>query len=232
MTYPRQAGPRPAALPPERRTIGQVVAESIRFYGARFFPSLALGTPAAAMVALGSWLPGTGRTAAVLAVGALLCAAALVAAVRLVHPAARASRALPSAVAAGLVVFLPVLLARIVVFQGIYLLALAWLTVSVFAVPAVLVEGSSLPGSLRRSLALARAGVGHAAGALLTLLVTIVLTALVLTFLLRGFSDQSLRVAALVALLVVSPLFFLGAAILYEDQAARARLAATDRGGS
>ena len=232
LSYPPHAGPRPEALPPAERTVGQVVAEAIKLYGNRFFASVALGTPAAAMVALASWVHGPARGASVLGVGALLSAAALVGAVRLAYPAARESRALPAAFAAGLVAFVPVLVARVVVFPGVYLLALAWLAVSVFAVPAVLVEGSSLAASLRRSVVLARAGAVHALGALATLTITIVLTALVLTFLLRGFSDQSLRVAALVALLVVSPLFFLGAAVLYEDQAARDRLAPSDPGGA
>ena len=33
----------PPPLPPETRTVGQLVAESLRLYGARFWPSLALG---------------------------------------------------------------------------------------------------------------------------------------------------------------------------------------------
>ena len=42
---------RPVALPPAERTIGKLVAESIRFYGERFWPSLALGL-APAMLAV------------------------------------------------------------------------------------------------------------------------------------------------------------------------------------
>ena len=68
----------------------------------------------------------------------------------------------------------------------------------------------------------------HVLGGLVTLTLTIALTALVLTFLLRGFGDQGIRVAALLALLVVTPLFFLGVAVLYADQAARVRLDRTD----
>ena len=45
------AEPRPAALPPAERTIGQLVAESIRFYGEHFWPSLRLGL-APAMISL------------------------------------------------------------------------------------------------------------------------------------------------------------------------------------
>src|SRR3954468_13753918 len=42
---PRVEESRPAALPPETRTVGQLVAESIRFYGDHFWPVLALGLP-------------------------------------------------------------------------------------------------------------------------------------------------------------------------------------------
>src|ERR1035437_6991542 len=35
-TYPRASEPLPAALPPAERTVGQLVAESIRFYGDHF----------------------------------------------------------------------------------------------------------------------------------------------------------------------------------------------------
>ena len=35
----------PPPLPPERRTVGQLVAESIRLYGLSFWKALALGVP-------------------------------------------------------------------------------------------------------------------------------------------------------------------------------------------
>src|ERR687886_556703 len=40
----------PPPLPPETRTVGQLVAEAVRFYGNRFWPSLALGAPPAILV--------------------------------------------------------------------------------------------------------------------------------------------------------------------------------------
>ena len=39
------ADSRPAALPPAQRTVGQLIAESIRLYGARFWTVLPLGVP-------------------------------------------------------------------------------------------------------------------------------------------------------------------------------------------
>jgi hypothetical protein len=49
----REQRPVPPPLPPETRTVGQLVAETIRFYGGHFWRSLALGiAPAAAGLAI------------------------------------------------------------------------------------------------------------------------------------------------------------------------------------
>src|SRR6266480_3652889 len=49
----REPQPAPPPLPPETRTVGQLVAETIRLYGGRFWGSLALGiAPAAAGLGL------------------------------------------------------------------------------------------------------------------------------------------------------------------------------------
>jgi len=74
---------------------------------------------------------------------------------------------------------------------------------------------------MRRGIELARADYVHALGSLATLVITIVLTGLVVFFAIREGSGQALRIAALLALLVLSPIFVLGAAVLYVDQAAR-----------
>jgi hypothetical protein len=213
-------------LPPAERTVGQVVAESIRLYGRQFFPSLALGLPAATIVGLAAWAPEPERSASVIVVGTALSSWALWRAVRITYPEATGSAA--AALAVGAIAFLPLVLGRIIVFPGIYPLALIWLAATIFAVPAVLVEGSSVRDALARSVRLARADAVHVLGGLVTLMLTILLTALVLTFLLRGFGDQRLIVAAVIAFAVVTPLFFLGAAVLYADQAARVTLGGTD----
>jgi hypothetical protein len=51
----------------------------------------------------------------------------------------------------------------------------------------------------------------------------IFLTGLMLFFLLQGVGESTVRVAAFLALLVLSPVFLLGAGLLYVDQAARVR---------
>ena len=58
-------------------------------------------------------------------------------------------------------------------------------------------------------------------GSIATLAITIVLTGLVLFFAIREGSGQALQVAAILACLVLAPVFVLGAAVLYVDQAAR-----------
>jgi hypothetical protein len=51
------------------------------------------------------------------------------------------------------------------------------------------------------------------------------LTRFVLFFLLRGVGETEALVASVLADVVISPLLFLGAAMLYTDQSARARVA-------
>jgi hypothetical protein len=110
---------------------------------------------------------------------------------------------------------------RLWIFPGIYLVALAWLALVGLAVPAALVERRGYADALRRGVELARADYVHALGSLATLAITIFLTGLVIFFSLREGSGQALRIAAVLAFVVLAPLFVLGAAVLYVDQAAR-----------
>jgi hypothetical protein len=212
----------PPPLPPETRTVGQLVAETLKLYGARFWPSLALGIGPALLGIAAAELEGAARAAVVLGAGPFVLAASYAGAVALVRPVGR-GRYVAVALAAGFIAFLPICVSRLWIFPGIYLLVLAWLALVGLAVPAALVERRGLADALRRGVQLARADYIHALGSLATLVITIFLTGLVLFFLLRELSDQALRVAALLALLVLSPVFVLGAAVLYVDQAARVK---------
>jgi hypothetical protein len=211
----------PPPLPPETRTVGQLVAEALKLYGARFWPSLALGIGPAVFGVADRELEGAARAVFDLVVGPLVFAASYGAAVALVKPIGR-GRHVIVALAAGSIAFLPLCLARLVSdFPGINLMAIAWLGFFCLAVPAALVERRSFVDALRRGIQLARADYLHVVFSLATLVVTIFLTGLVLFFLLRSLSDQALRIAALLALLVLTPIFMLGTAILYLDQEAR-----------
>src|ERR687888_839856 len=96
----------PPPLPPETRTVGQLVAEAIRFYGSRFWPSLALGIPPALLVVAGAPLPRQERILVVLVAAPLLITISYVRACALVLPEYRGSLAV--AFAAGVLVFAPV----------------------------------------------------------------------------------------------------------------------------
>src|SRR5437868_15026377 len=74
----------PPPLPPETRTVGQLVAEAVRFYGSRFWLSLALGVPPAILAVALAPLDRIERLVLVVTAGSLLVTASYVAACALV----------------------------------------------------------------------------------------------------------------------------------------------------
>jgi hypothetical protein len=209
----------PPPLPPETRTVGQLVAESVRLYGARFWASLALGFGPAAVALMLAELPRPLAWTLIPTVGTAIWSLAYIGACRVGLGVDREN--VGPAFVAGVVAFLPLLLQRLLVVPGFDIVTLAYFAFVGLAVPAALVEGRGLRAALRRGTELARADYVHALGSLATLVITTFLTGLVLFFMLRGVGDQAIRVAAFLALLVLAPLFLLGAALLYVDQAAR-----------
>jgi hypothetical protein len=115
------------------------------------------------------------------------------------------------------VVFLPTpLLAQLLILPAVaYLAFVGWV------VPAAIVEAVGLRESFRRTVRLARADYVHAAGGLATLVIVFYVTRLMLALLLRSGGESTERVAAALSDLVLSPLLFVGSALLYIDQAAR-----------
>jgi hypothetical protein len=137
----------------------------------------------------------------------------------------RPIRVVPALVA-GTIVFVPFpFLVTIFILPG-----LVWLAAFGLVVPVVALEGRSLLDGFRRALALARADFVHALGSLATLALVVFLTQSTLFFVLRGFGDQALDAASFIASMVVSPLLFLGSALLYFDQAARQDVRDVPRG--
>ena len=215
----RPKGPdRPAVLPPEQRTVGQLVAESIRLYGAHFPRALPLGLVVAAVnqVSLGL---GREETTAVLVLAAPVFTLAFAYAAQLVAERSAPLRSWIVALGVGTLVFLPAAL----LFAWFALAGVLWLGLLGLAVPAAIVEGTSFTGSLRRGLALGRVDYVHAAGSLATLVVLFVLARLGLALLLESQADNTVRVAIFLADAVLGPLLFLGGALLYVDQDARLR---------
>ncbi|HEY6836634.1 MAG TPA: hypothetical protein VI142_09335 [Gaiellaceae bacterium] len=213
----RTRQPLPPPLPPETRTVGQLVAETINLYRRNFWPSLALGLgPAIAAVGLtlvsGPWTLAFGFTAF-----ALLMTASYLGAVVVATGERPERRALLVGAAAGYIVFVPALF----LYSLFILPAVLWLALLGLSLPAAVIERVGFRRALRRGYQLARGDYVHAAGSLATLTIVAFLTSTVLFFLLRSGSESELAVAAFLSLLVISPILFLGAALLYFDQAAR-----------
>ncbi len=208
---------RPAALPPAERTIGQLVAESIRFYGERFWACLVLGVPAATVAILFTQVPR--RTGLLLAptLSAALISASFVYASTVVLDASPPLRRLVTAWLIGWLVFAPVpFLVLLFIVPG-----LLWLAALGLVVPVLVKEDMPVRAALPRAWQLGRADFLHALGSLFTLAVVVLLSQSVLVFVLRGFGDAADSVALFLASVVLSPLLFVGSALLYVDQAAR-----------
>jgi hypothetical protein len=207
----------PPPLPPETRTVGQLVAETIRLYQRRFWPSLALGVAPAALAVGGSFLDRPGQATLAIGGGSLLLSATYVRACVLTSTDHPTRDSILRAWVVGALVWLlvPVLILAFV------LPAVAWLGLVGLAVPAAVHEGRSVRDSLRRGLQLGRADYVHSVGGLATLVIVVLVTQYLLILLLHAGSDQAIRIALFLANLVLSPILFLGAALLYFDQAAR-----------
>jgi len=213
---PKQELPPP--LPPERRTVGQLVAESIRLYGQNFLRALPLGVVVGGINQLTAGIDrvGVGLT---LVVAAPLFAAAYAYATRLVTGESAPLRSWLVAVGVGSLIFVPAAL----LFPWFALAGVFWLALIGLAVPAAMVEGTSFTGSFRRGLALGRVDYVHAAGSLATLVILFFLMRLGLALLLESQADNTVRTAIFLSDTVLAPLLFLGGALLYVDQDARLR---------
>ena len=208
----------PPPLPPETRTVGQLVAESLKVYGDNLWRSLALGRSVTVInqVAAGH---GTRFQVLVLAAAAPLMAASYTGASAIVGRTRPSAADAARAVLVGAVVFLPAAFLTL-----LYVLpAVAWLALVGLVVPVLVLERPGIRAALRRAVELARADYVHALASLATLVILFALVKLTLTLLLRDLGESGERAALALADLVVSPLLFLGGALLYVDQAARVR---------
>jgi hypothetical protein len=197
--------------------VGQLVAETLRFYGDAFWLVLPLGIPIALTNQIAA---GRARSTqlVVLEAAVPLLTAAYIGACLLVGRRRPPARVIAGAFAIGAAVMAPVPFLMLV-----YVLpAVAWLALLGLAVPAVVLERQPLRRALARGIQLARGDYVHALGSLATLAILFGITKVMLVLLLRGQADNTERVALFLADLVLSPVLFVGAALLYFDQAARA----------
>ena len=222
--YPKKDEPLPPPLPPEARTVGQVVAEAIALYRSKFAWALALGLP----VALADQVLSTGSIVARIA---LLAAASPAFSLAYAGACAIRQDEVPPlrtwlvAVVVGVVTFLPAAF----FFGWFVIVAILWLGLAGHAVPAVMAERLGLLGAFRRTFELGRADYVHAAGSFAALAILFGLTRSALGFLLRSQADATVRTAIFLADVVLSPLLFLGAALVYVDLVARVGLTREDR---
>jgi len=204
----------PPPLPPERRTVGQVVAEAIRAYGDRFWACLPLGLPLAAADQL-----SVHRTAAAQALVLWALAPAFAGAYLWACRIVLDARPTTVAAIAAVLVWLPFPALR----AFFVLPGLAWLALLGLAVPAGMADRVGFREALVRGRRLGLADYPHALGSLCALVVVVGLSANVLGAILHSQGDAGLRVGVFLADLVLSPLLYLGGALLYADQAARLR---------
>ena len=208
----------PAEISPAERTVGQLIADAIRLYGRSFWRGILIALPATAFTVGAAFLEGSVSIVYAVVVGPLALGLSYLWA----SVVATGGRNAPGrALLAGMIAFLPLAASRVVVFAGIYFVALGWFALVGLAVPSVLVEDRSLRDSLRRGIQLARADFAHAFGAVAALAIVVVVSIFSLSLLLAGFGSQSIAVSAVLAVVVMSPLFFLGTGLLYLDQKAR-----------
>ena len=213
----REERPLPPPLPPAQRTVGQLVGEAIKAYGARFWQGLSLGIPVVLANGLVWRQSADDRGLVLIPLTAFLISISYVLAVGRVNGVSVLSRRGALAYVLAVLIFLPVpLLVAIFILPG-----LIWLSLVGLAVPAVLVEGLGVRAAVARGLALARADFIHVLGGLATLALVVVISQFSLYFVLREYADNTRMIAAALAALVVSPVVFLGSALLYVDQVAR-----------
>ena len=155
----------PAALPPGERTVGQLIAESIRAYGNLFWRALPLGIPLALIDQLCA-----GRTLGVQVLiywaAAPLVVAAYVRACTLVYKVPRGADGRTSSPCSSTRPFPPL--------RALYLVpGLAWFAFIGLAVPAALVERIGVRAALARGRELGRADYVHSLGSLAALVLVV-----------------------------------------------------------
>ncbi len=186
----------PPPLPPHERTVGQLIAETIRLYGHRFWPALPLGLPLALVDQFVVHRPVAAQ-ALVFWIASPLIAAAFVYACVLVH----GGRPTATVFAVALLIYLPFPALR-----AVYLLpAIAWFAFIGLAVPAALIERLDWRSALVRGRQLGTADYVHALGSLAALVIVVGVAEETLTILLRTQGDTSQRIALALADLRAEP---------------------------
>jgi hypothetical protein len=211
-------------------SLGELLAETVRLYGERFWAALSLGVVYTAAVAGAAVI----HEALYYLVAAFMVAAAYAGAARLAagdsfaEAWAQVALRLPVVLVLALVVGLPFVLATS--YLVFFLIAAAWIGLTGFAIPVAMLERENEKASfaariayaLERAITLARTELLHAAGVAAALVCVNLLLGIVLAGALAGYGENSETIAGLLAQLVLVPFFFFGLSILYFEQKARA----------
>lgn len=210
----------PPPLPPEDRTVGQLVAETMRAYGHSFWRALPLGLPLAFADQLSVGATAGAQVAVFLLATPLFAAAYLWACALVLE-----RRPTWTATVLAVLIWLPFPLLR-----AFYIIpGIAWLAFIGLAVPAAMVEGLPFRDALVRGRRLGTADYVHSLGSIAALVLVVGIAANTLSALLHSQGDSGQRAAIFLADVVLSPLLFVGGALLYVDQAARVGSPRSDR---
>ena len=201
-----------------------MVAEAIKLYQANLLPALALGLPVAVVDQFAVDRSLDVRIALLL-VASPVFSFGYAAGCAIRQGAQPPLRTWLVATGVGVFTFIPAAF----FFPWFALAAILWLALAGHAVPAVMAERLGPVDALRRTVELARADYVHAAGALATLVLLFGLTRLALGLLLSSQADATQRVSIFLADVVVSPLLYLGGAIVYVDLVARVGVGRAER---
>ena len=145
--YPKSTGPLPPPLPPITRTVGQLVAETVKTYGEHWQAALLIGLPAAFLSAAATGFSRAQTLAIVPFAGGIATTASYVIASAVVGGVSLRSRRVVPAAIAGVLVYLPFpFLAALFVLPG-----LAWFALVGLAVPAAMTEDLGVRAALRRA---------------------------------------------------------------------------------
>jgi len=194
--------------------VGQLVGETIRAYGNEFLRLLPIGLPLAVVDQVSVHQSATTQAIVYWIAAPFVVGAYVYACGRIHHVPVTTG-----AVLIGLLVYLPFPALR-----ALYILpGIAWFTFIGLAVPAALVEKLGVRAALARGRELGLADYVHALGSLATLVLVVGIAELTLSALLHTTGNTSARVALFLADVVLTPLLFIGGALLYTDQAARVR---------
>jgi hypothetical protein len=217
--------------PPDRPLkLGELLAETVSLFGQRARAAIGLGVIYAGVLLVAAVV----HVSLYYAVAAIMFTVASGVAVRLVagdtfrEAWAQVLVRFPVILLLAAVVGLPFALAGFL--SVLFIIIAFWLGLTAFAVPAAMIEQARGSGgplqtvvyALDRTLALAKVDYLHATGVVAALLIVNVVFGILLANLLVGFADNGEIVALALVQVVLAPFFFLGLAILYFEQRARA----------